>query len=313
MNRKNYLETLFQKHLTQTSLTATLEFRPEKIEKKPYTQRPNCILNSDKPLISIITITYNAERTLEDTIQSVINQTYKNIEYIIIDGGSTDGTLDIIRKYENAIDFWLSEKDKGISDAFNKGIEQANGEIIGIINADDWYEKNTIELVETFLIACPEIDIVCGRMQYWEHNHKSFVFDSNPNLLSKEMTINHPTTFIKRKIYEKFGVFRLDFKYAMDYELLLRAFKGGATITAIPEILANMRLDGVSDVYWKQGFAEVRKAKIIHGHSVLNAWLYYYFQLSRRYIKKFLLFLGLKKIVLFYKKRFSIIKKEQSS
>ena len=99
------------------------------------------------PLISIITVSYNAVKTIEDTILSVINQTYPNIEYIIIDGGSTDGTLDIIKKYQDKITYWVSEPDKGIYDAMNKGIAKANGELIGIINADDWYELDAVQNV----------------------------------------------------------------------------------------------------------------------------------------------------------------------
>src|SRR5258705_5340519 len=96
------------------------------------------------PLVSIITIVYNGEKYIEDSIRSVINQSYKNIEYIIIDGGSSDNTVSIIKKYEKQIAFWISEKDKGISDAFNKGIAKATGEIIGILNSDDWYERDTV-------------------------------------------------------------------------------------------------------------------------------------------------------------------------
>ena len=100
---------------------------------------------NNSPLISIITVSYNAVKTIEDTITSVLNQTYSNIEYIIIDGASTDGTLEVIKKYQDDISIIVSEPDKGIYDAMNKGIERANGELIGIINADDWYEANAVE------------------------------------------------------------------------------------------------------------------------------------------------------------------------
>lgn len=103
--------------------------------------------NNKAPLISIITVVYNGEKYLEQTIQSVINQTYKNIEYIVIDGGSTDGTLDIIKKYEEHISYWVSESDKGLYDAMNKGIGVAKGELIGMINSDDWYELEAVEIM----------------------------------------------------------------------------------------------------------------------------------------------------------------------
>src|SRR4249920_1944373 len=99
----------------------------------------------DRPLVSIITIVYNGELHLEQTINTVLEQSYSPVEYIIIDGGSTDNSLNIIKKYESRLGGWLSEKDHGISDAFNKGLKMVNGEIVGIINADDWYEPHTIE------------------------------------------------------------------------------------------------------------------------------------------------------------------------
>jgi len=97
------------------------------------------------PLISIITVVLNGEKFLEGAIKSVLSQTYQNFEYIIIDGGSYDRSIEIIKKYANEKTFWISEPDKGISDAFNKGISKARGEVIGLLNYDDWYEKNTLE------------------------------------------------------------------------------------------------------------------------------------------------------------------------
>ena len=123
----------------------------------------------EKPLISVITITLNTALTLDTAIQSVLNQTYDNIEYIIIDGGSTDGSLDIIRKYEDRIAYWTSEPDSGISEAFNKGITAATGEISGIINADDYYEPAAVALAVSVLTQTGA-DIVHGMVQYRDVN-----------------------------------------------------------------------------------------------------------------------------------------------
>ncbi|TVR02186.1 MAG: glycosyltransferase, partial [Desulfovibrionales bacterium] len=119
----------------------------------------------DKPLITVITVVLNGAKHLEETILSVLNQTYDNVEYIIIDGGSTDETLDIIRKYEHAIDYWVSEKDEGIYDAMNKGIKCATGEVVGIINADDYYHANSLESISKAFESSEKI-IYFGRLLY---------------------------------------------------------------------------------------------------------------------------------------------------
>ena len=156
----------------------------------------------NKPLVSIITVAYNADPFIEKTIQSVLSQTYSPIEYIIIDGGSTDKTVDIIKKYNDHIAYWRSEKDNGISEAFNKGLSRAAGDIIGIINADDWYETDTIEKV---VADFGNTDIIYGDLQIWNKEKKDFIQKGDHGLLAKEMTVNHPTVFIKKDCYKKMG------------------------------------------------------------------------------------------------------------
>ncbi|HEX5026205.1 MAG TPA: glycosyltransferase family 2 protein, partial [Agriterribacter sp.] len=119
------------------------------------------------PLVSIITIVYNGEKFIEKCIQSVLDQSYPNIEYIVIDGGSSDHTVDIIERYTASIKHWISEKDKGISDAFNKGLKRATGEIVGMINADDWYEPNTVEKI---VQEIDDFDIVYGDLRLWKND-----------------------------------------------------------------------------------------------------------------------------------------------
>ena len=139
-------------------------------------------MNNTAPVISIVTIVFNGERHLEQTIQSVLDQNYPNLQYIIIDGGSTDHSLEIIKKYEKDLYFWTSEKDKGISDAFNKGIAHATGDIIGIINADDWYEPRTFERVASQM---GDADICFGDVQFWKNEQKEFIQKGNFDLRSK--------------------------------------------------------------------------------------------------------------------------------
>lgn len=261
----------------------------------------------DIPLVSIITIVRNGVKTLEKTIQSVLNQTYDNIEYIIIDGGSTDGTLNIIKKYDHKISYWISEPDEGISDAFNKGISAASGEIIGVINADDWYENDAVNrVVEHF--SETQADIVYGIVQYWDNNKKAELVYANDTLLNRDMTINHPAVFAKRSTYETIGLFRKDFRYAMDYEWLLRAKSKNMKFSYIENCLANIYYLGISDKYWWRARWEVAKAKEINSPSVLN-YLYFLFQILKTTVRGLLDRIGLQAVTNFYHKKVSIIKK----
>ena len=154
----------------------------------------------DHPLITVVTVVYNGAATLEQTILSVVNQTYDNVEYIIIDGASTDCTLDIVKKYEDKIDFWQSEPDKGIYDAMNKGIGLATGEYVALLNSGDWYENNTIETVVNRIIKNPMVDIYYGMMRIYSEDKKFlWVYAYNHNYLERAM-ISHPTSFMKNII-----------------------------------------------------------------------------------------------------------------
>jgi glycosyltransferase involved in cell wall biosynthesis len=273
-------------------------------------------------LISIITVVFNCEKYLEQTIESILSQDWENVEYIIVDGASKDGTIDIIRKYEDQIDYWVSEPDKGISDAFSKGIGLATGEIIGLVNGDDWLEAGALKEVATQFMdsttdrnsttdkdTLPEI--LCGALQYWRNEEKDFVFYSNLEPLKNEMTVNHPATFVKASVYEKFGAFDSTYRVAMDYEFLLRCLVGGARFATTERILSNMRLDGNSDILWIESFADVRRAKIHYGRSPVSAWLYFFFQIIRKLSSRLLSFIGLSGLVKLFRRYFSVMTKEQ--
>ncbi len=196
--------------------------------------------------ISIITVCLNSERTIEQTIQNVIGQNDENFEYIIIDGGSSDRTLDIISKYKVSISLVVSEPDGGIYDAMNKGISLATGEIIGIINSDDWYELGTFEAVRKCFQE-NDVEIVYGSMNIV--NESGLVKRLIPTDIKKiryEMEVPHPTVFVKRDIYDKYGNFRLNYEIASDYELLLRFYTKGVKFFCINKVLANFRCGGVS-------------------------------------------------------------------
>lgn len=215
--------------------------------------------NENNDLFSIITIVFNGELHIEETIKSVFNQNYRNIEYIIIDGGSTDRTLEILKKYDSKIDYWLSEHDTGISNAFNKGIALVQGEIIGIINSDDYYKEGVlanIMSVYNYNDPC----VLCGGMLLKHPQRPDRIWNSTLKGIEKEMTIAHPATFVPRTIYTKFGGFDEDFKIAMDYEFVLRLMKANVRFQIVPYVTTIMRAGGVSSKRYLQGIKEMNLA-----------------------------------------------------
>lgn len=201
-----------------------------------------------EPKISVITITYNSEATLEQTILSVTTQDYPALEYVIIDGGSTDGTLDIIKKYEDKIQVVVSEPDRGISDAFNKGIDRATGVIVGIINSDDILLPGALQkVVEKY---DPQIDVYSGQILFWNEDTNE-TFPSNPDVtfdrLKLQYNVAHPARFIRKDAYERYGLYREDLRYMMDIELLCRFYKQGARFLLIDCPLAKFRIGGTTN------------------------------------------------------------------
>lgn len=232
---------------------------------------------SNRPLVSVITVVKNGERHLAQTIESVINQTYDNTEYIIIDGGSTDGTLSIIKGYEGRIDYWISEKDEGISDAFNKGINRSNGELIGILNSDDWYEEDTISKVVKVYLADRTIGVIHGDIRCYQDDKPLFVKFPHCNFqrIWRDMICNHPACFVARKIYEQFGPFDKSLKVAMDYELILRFYINKVEFYYINEVLTNIGYGGYSEKYTIKGHREVMQASSRYGYPMYKGifWL----------------------------------------
>lgn len=209
--------------------------------------------------VSIITISFNSAETLQDTIHSVAMQSYSDIEYIIIDGGSTDETLDIINKNYRTISYWVSEPDKGIYDAMNKGIRMATGDIIAILNSDDFYVHTDVisQVVEHFQRS--GADSVYGDIQYIDRyepnrvvrNWVSGYYQRHKFLLG--WMPPHPAFFVKRTIYETCGNFDTRLKTSADYELMLRfLFKHKISTQYLPELIVHMRAGGVSNQSWKK-------------------------------------------------------------
>ena len=196
-----------------------------------------------KPLVSIITVVYNNKKLIRRTIESVLNQDYENTEYLIIDGGSTDGTVDIIKEYEDKIDYFVSEKDNGIYNAMNKGIGKAKGELIGILNSDDWYEENIIKEIVTHYVEAPEC-IQYGLCRSHDDKGKYQVATFLASRLPEYM-IAHPTCFVPKKLYLKHGLFDESYKIAGDYDLMLRFHTRGERFRFNEMIITNGTFGGI--------------------------------------------------------------------
>lgn len=222
------------------------------------------IINQKKdttiPIVSIITPVLNGSKFIEQAITSVTNQKYCNIEYIIVDGGSTDGTIDIIKKYESRVTKWISEPDEGISDAFNKGINLSKGELIGIVNSDDWLEPDAIEKVVNKYLE-NSCDVICGAVRFWENEKEVIVSLPDVNNLIRETSVHHAAVFIKRSVYEKYGQYDTSYSYAMDYELMLRYKMAGLKFCTMNSIISNRRLEGLSYTHRRQALKEVKRAR----------------------------------------------------
>lgn len=223
--------------------------------------------------ISIITACYNSDATIRDTIESVLAQDYADIEYIIIDGQSTDRTLHIVNEYSPRITKIISEKDDGIYYALNKGIALATGDVIGILHADDIYASNAV--ISSVMKKMESADAVYGDLQYVDRVNTAKVIrnwksgEYKPGLFRKGWMPPHPTFFLKKKCYDEFGVFNTTFRTAADYELMLRMIhKHQVAISYIPEVLVKMRVGGVSNVTLKNRIKanrEDKRAWIING------------------------------------------------
>lgn len=200
--------------------------------------------------ISIITVCLNSEKTIEKTIQSVAGQEDDDYEYIVIDGNSTDSTLEIVRNYEEYIAVVVSEPDQGVYDAMNKGIRLATGDVIGIINADDWYEPGTLKAIRHYF-AYSDAEVIYGNLNLIsETGEIKKLIPGNIEKIRYEMATPHPTVFVRREVYKKYGDFRLDYRLAADYELMLRLYTNGVIFGYVNRVIANFRQGGMSE---KQG------------------------------------------------------------
>jgi glycosyltransferase involved in cell wall biosynthesis len=205
--------------------------------------------------ISIITVTYNSGATLEQTICSVLEQTYPNIEYIIIDGQSTDNTLQIIDKYRSHLATVVSEKDKGLYDALNKGIARATGDVVGLLHSDDFYMDLEVIGKYAALFEREQPDAAYSDLYYVDKDNTDKITRKwksgtySPGAFINGWMPPHPTFFVRKSVYDKYGTFNPEFKSSADYELMLRLIeKYKIRLAYLPEYTIKMRTGGQSNV-----------------------------------------------------------------
>jgi glycosyltransferase involved in cell wall biosynthesis len=253
-----------------------------------------------KPRISVITVVLNGEKYLEQTIQSVIKQTYVNLEYLVVDGGSTDGSLEILRKYEHSIDYWVSECDGGIYSAMNKGVALSTGDWLIFINADDflWSPFILEQIGAQLAVLSAQTLVAYGKIMLLDSEGKAFFTVGEPWVKVKKrfeqaMVIPHPGVMHRRTLFNVHGLFDESYKIAGDYELLLRELKNADAHYIEGIIVTGMRHGGISNRPEESlsSLKETRRAQIKHGKKFPGAiWL---MSLMRVYLRKlFWHFLG---------------------
>lgn len=218
--------------------------------------------------ISIITITYNSAKTLQRALESVQSQTYKDIEHIVVDGASTDGTKELIAAYakQHPNVRWVSEKDDGIYNALNKGIRMATGDVIGFLHSDDvLYSPDSIGHIAA-AFGDETVDVVYGDLQYcnggkvvrrWKSN------DFNPSALKYGWMPPHPTVYVRRKVYEQVGEYDEWFRISADFDMMIRIFKAGYRSKYIPEVLVSMETGGASNKNTKARLSKTQEDYIV--------------------------------------------------
>ncbi len=242
--------------------------------------------------ISVITVCYNSVKTIEKTINSVLSQNFKNFEYIIIDGGSTDGTLEIIEKFKNKIDNVISKKDTGIFDAINKGINLSNGDIISIIHSDDiFFNNDVLNIVHKNFVTKPDLECLIGTTLIKKVNSNLILRKYNSRFFKKWMLYfgyspPHPSTFIKKSVYEKCGIYKLNYEIAGDFEFFLRIFlKFNISFKTTDEKFVIMSMGGKSTASIKSNL--ISNQEILRSFKENKIYSNWFFILARFPIKLF--------------------------
>ncbi len=244
---------------------------------------------TDSITVTIVTICLNSKDTIARTIRSIINQKTPSIEYIVVDGGSIDGTQEIVRSFGDHVDIFVSEPDCGIADAFNKGIKLASGSIISIINSDDYLLPETLQKIVDFFNNHPDCQVVHGDILLYNRQDKLV-----KRVVPAErwwypwrlVFFNHPATFVRHTAYIQYGLFDTNYRIAMDIDMFARWVSAGVNICYLPEPLVAMHYGGLSDRRPFEGYKEARQALILNGYPVFTVTLLYFIKCLLHYVGK---------------------------
>jgi len=231
------------------------------------------------PSISVVMPVLNSVSTVEVALESVFQQNASNLDIVIIDGGSTDGTLDVIAQYSNNIDAIEVGKDSCLSDALNRGLKLATGDFVAILNADDHWMKGTIQSIRKSIEADPGKEVYCGKVRIIDPS-TGLSYTLAPKLakMKKRMSIFHSSMFISKNAYDRIGGYSVDYHLAMDSEWCHRAICADLRFGLVDDVLASMRLEGISDIHFLKSLLEYRKSAIQHKIATRMEASFYFLQ-----------------------------------
>jgi glycosyltransferase involved in cell wall biosynthesis len=242
-------------------------------------------------LVSVVTTSLNSASTINRTLKSVEAQDYPSLEYIVIDGGSTDSTVDQLSAAPN-VDLLISEPDTGISDAFNKGISRSRGQYVMLVNSDDWLEPTHLSIAVATLERSGADFVFGDLMFHFTDGSPAYIFAGDPTYVKKLShtlpSINHPTVVCRRELFENFGLFDPTLRIAMDYEWFLRVTRGGGTGTYDKRLVSHMTLGGASIRSFRKSLGEVRDVSIDYGYPAALAWSRFVFRVLKRSARRLL-------------------------